>query len=501
MHKPGLLLIFFVFAIAVSCSKVKGPYTLVGHVTNTELDSISIQLPVEGKFFYRINSQKVPIDANGNFTATISNETSGFAMISFPKTNGSVRTWIEPGYVDTVNIDFDDYSKLSFSGDHAEANTLLNSFERIPYFHAFGGQDEKYQKDSVAQRVYDQVLGLKDKELAQIDELRKKGQISENYANALAAESDLHWKSVFSAATWRHYYFKEQLKRKSPYNDEWKELYLKMFEETDFNNPDYLVSNYYRTFTEDRMNLYPRVAGIEDEPDTTLTPDERTRIYHQNRIDNIKELLKGENQELMWSYYLFYSALQKRYEKVLLESYQELKYSYPETPYDPILKEYIDPIRAYHTKLEEPMPDDIIMIEGAEKYTTWEEIVQPYKGEILYVDLWATWCGPCKDEFEYKEGLYEFLEDKPIKILYISSDKDEVEDKWKEMVNFYGLKGVNMRISQDLNWKIWGMIHDESWSAIPRYLIVDKEGNMIVKEAARPSEGQKLYDQLASYLE
>ena len=232
-----------------------------------------------------------------------------------------------------------------------------------------------------------------------------------------------------------------------------------------------------------------------------MSQDERIRAYHQDRIGNIREKLSGENEELMWSFYLYNAAIQKQYEKVILDSYEELKYNYPETLYDPVLKEHIDPIRAYHTKLEQPMSDKIIMIENADEYTTWEEMVEPYKGEVLYVDLWATWCGPCKDEFEHKEGLYEFLDGKPIKILYVSSDKDEAEGKWKEMVNFYGLEGVNMRISQELFWKIWKDMLGSNTAAIPRYIIVDKEGNMIVKEAARPSEGQKLYDQLASYLE
>ncbi|MBO6494126.1 MAG: redoxin domain-containing protein [Roseivirga sp.] len=501
MRKPGIIFALFLALCIFACSGKKEPYVLAGKVVNTDADSLFIQLPVDGKFFYRVNSVKVPIDNEGNFSATIDQETSGFTSISFPKTRGSIRTWIEPGYSDTVFIDFEDFSKLAFTGDHADANSLLNNFERIPYFHAFGGKDEKYQKDSVAQRVYDQVMDLNEKELVEIDGLKVKDKITDSFAKAMAMESDLHWKSVFASATWRHYYFKEQLKRKSPYNDEWKELYLKMFDETDLNNPEYLVSNYYRTFAEDYMNLYPRVAGIEDQPDTTLSQDERIRAYHQDRIDNIREKLSGENEELMWSFYLYNAAIQKQYEKVILDSYEELKYNYPETLYDPVLKEHIDPIRAYHTKLEQPMSDKIIMIENADEYTTWEEMVEPYKGEVLYVDLWATWCGPCKDEFEHKEGLYEFLDGKLIKILYVSSDRDEAEGKWKEMVNFYGLEGVNMRISQELFWKIWKDMLGSNTAAIPRYIIVDKGGNMIVKEAARPSEGQKLYDQLASYLE
>ena len=205
-------------------------------------------------------------------------------------------------------------------------------------------------------------------------------------------------------------------------------------------------------------------------------------------------------RELIWADYLFNSAIQRRFKKSILNSYDEFVEIYPETEYTQPMVKYMEPIRDYHVKLQQPMPDNIILIEKANEFKDWEQIIEPYKGELLYIDMWVTWCGPCKAEFEFKEGLYDYVADKPIKLIYLSSDRDEAEEKWKEMVNFYGLVDINLRISQDLNWKIWREQFGMSYSSIPRYIIVDQEGRIVVPDAARPSEGQKLYDQLAKYL-
>ncbi len=484
--------------IVVSCSKSPDPYVLVGTAVDYDKDSLFLSLPVDGNFFQSASFITVPVNEDGSFEFVVDSESSGFAYLLHRELRAYINIWIEPGKKDSMVIDFGKKEQPVFYGDQGEALNVFNSFERVFYFHAGDRIEWRYMKDSIPTEVYSKIMLESAKEYASLDSLFEDNKVSPAFVDAAKIDSEYHWKMVFASVAWHHYYYKYLLKRESVYNDAWEAEYKRLFEETDISNEKALVSRNFREFLDD----YAMITDSWDIPevDTTLSVTELMDIGHNRRINVINELYKGKIKESVWAYYLAFSGMQKQFEKSLMYSFEDFKKEYPESPFADYVSGFIEPIRDYHARLESPMPDDIILIEDGHEFTNWGEVIDPYKGELLYVDLWATWCGPCKTEFAHKEELYQFIKDKPIKILYISSDRDDYDQKWKDMVNFYGLKGINMRINDTLNWDIWKLIHDKDFSSIPRYLIIDQEGNMVENDAARPSEGQKLYDQLAKYL-
>ncbi len=84
-------------------------------------------------------------------------------------------------------------------------------------------------------------------------------------------------------------------------------------------------------------------------------------------------------------------------------------------------------------------------------------------------------------------------------MMYISMDKDAVDQQWKDMIKYYRLSGSHIRtnaaLQQDLINKLW----DGKGYAIPRYLIL-KDGKLVVPNALRPSDKDKLYEQISKYL-
>ena len=103
-----------------------------------------------------------------------------------------------------------------------------------------------------------------------------------------------------------------------------------------------------------------------------------------------------------------------------------------------------------------------------------------FRGKYVYVDLWATWCGPCNAEIPHLRKLEERLRGKNIVFVGISSDSDR--DAWAKFVKERDLGGVQLFMNGDR--RFMEKIHCEG---IPRFLLIDREGRYVDSDMTRPS--------------
>lgn len=108
-----------------------------------------------------------------------------------------------------------------------------------------------------------------------------------------------------------------------------------------------------------------------------------------------------------------------------------------------------------------------------------------FQGKYVFIDVWATWCGPCKYEIPYLKELEQKYHGKNITFLSISVDRQKDKEKWKKMILKEGLGGIQLLADKEIESQF---IKDYFIEGIPRFILLDPKGNIISYDTPRPSE-------------
>jgi len=124
------------------------------------------------------------------------------------------------------------------------------------------------------------------------------------------------------------------------------------------------------------------------------------------------------------------------------------------------------------------------------------------KGKYVYVDVWATWCGPCKAEIPSLKKVEKMYHGKNIAFVSVSIDDDrshggsweKANEDWKKMVEEKELGGIQLFAPK--GWKS-DFVREYKINGIPRFILIDPDGNVVTPSAPRPSSDAliKLFDE------
>ena len=115
------------------------------------------------------------------------------------------------------------------------------------------------------------------------------------------------------------------------------------------------------------------------------------------------------------------------------------------------------------------------------------------KGKYVYIDLWATWCQPCKNEIPFLKKVEEKYHNKNIEFVSISVDRQKDYETWKKMIVDKELSGIQLYAKEDK-----AFMDAYKVSGIPRFILLDPEGKIVDSNAPRPSNPKlvKLFESL-----
>jgi len=124
-----------------------------------------------------------------------------------------------------------------------------------------------------------------------------------------------------------------------------------------------------------------------------------------------------------------------------------------------------------------------------EQIDSFDQLIQypEFKGKKLFIDIWATWCGPCKREMRYASKMDSLAKLYDVSLIYMSVDDKDNTYKWKTTINQLGLSGYHLLVNEKFEQDIIKIIFKNDHISIPRYVFIDELGKIVTVDAPRPS--------------
>ncbi len=436
---------------------------------------------------------KVPV-VDGAFSYAWSTDKNEWIMLRY---NGMVsRLYVEPGNEIKLGFDGSDIDgTLKLSGKGAANNKYWRAFSKATY----NNPNPSELKDKMLASSIDAwEIFLFDKRL-EFDSFFKENQteyaISYDFEKYLKTASEYYYlRNLMAFPIEKANKSANQLVQRIP------EIMLDVLKADNIQNEDAMIDENYREF----ITYLVRYKAVESN-NFEKFEDRNAWLRLQQRVSEI--LLEGQPlqyalAERLWSHG------QDANRSTARSIFRMMKLVNPESRYPEVVEAKIgewmnqedekDPSKSKEEILAEIEQDREAMKANDGKFRM-EDLdgkkvaIEDFVGKVVYLDVWASWCGPCIAQVPHAKKLKEKLTDEEkeqIVFLYISIDNHE--SRWKGAIEKHDIKGVHLRSPGGWDSEITKMMGIRS---IPRFMLINKNGEIVQDTAPRPSD-PGLYDAL-----
>ena len=315
---------------------------------------------------------------------------------------------------------------------------------------------------------------LLDSELAFYDESFKNRQVPDAYKNAVRKQA------VYDAGiSLAQYSFRGKKGNRNVYSDT---AYMQYLAAVPFNDKDALVCNDYTFF------LGQLTQNLWQCKNDSLHFDSEVRAYNRKNCSRLRDsiarvYLKGDAYDVAL-YYILYEEVNSLNWLKGAPGF-DAKFTHIDSIINSLGAGFNDKIHLDRLKIklaafkeeDKPAPD----------FTAWsaegkEVKLSDFRGKVVYVDFWATSCGPCVAELPHIPQLQEKFRDKDVVFLYVSFDNKK--ETWQRFIDERNFRGVHLIDTKGFNSEA---ALKYNIAGIPRFILVDKKGLLVSAEAPRPS--------------
>ena len=486
LRKAPRLFGFFFLLMLFSCAQETtilkpGTAIICGHsdVPKSELQTISVDVIGVADFNLKMNKSYLQIIdiETGDFRFEIDLTNAQDLILDYYK---RLTLFLSPN--DSLFIDFDEsydscpqteaINHIKFSGSSAEINSMLQKYK------SFIG-DKYFQPDCENKSVEQYKTGLskwiEDRKVS-LDSFILHEKPTKDFI--LWATND----NIYSNANYLvDYLFYLDMNKKPLKRD--------LFDKTIFpvdNDPSVISSNYRI-----HLNQYIQANYCRD---SAFIMASKKVDYYSAYNSAISLMLKNEKLGLSRDIMLCDLIIQCLDKDIEIAKRLKDNYSYKIS--DVFLRSEFD---NYYLKFIENNVHPIDFRSHLTENDTivgdlFDDIFSRFKGKVLYIDVWATWCGPCRTELPYSIKLSEIYKDKNIEFIYICVDSPK--ESWESFIKTLNYKSNQYNLDKVQSKLLRNKLQIRG---IPTYCLINSKGELINKNAPRPSS-EKIREEIDALL-
>ncbi|MDO5979075.1 TlpA family protein disulfide reductase [Flavivirga spongiicola] len=482
----GIILLLFIGCKGEESKEV----TITGKIKGELPEKVEYTLPSEGAFIYEFKKSVKP-DSLGQFSIKMELQETAFVKLMI-REKLNITIVAEPHKNYEVNFDLTKEDSPPKYEIHCETKSAQHLYNKLPNPSHIQVAARPFFKDSVASLIKSKIDDLKTKDLSKFNDLLAKDSISQSMYDFIKLDRDYYYSGIQGTVAFIK--FLQNERQEGLFTEDIKQMWEETFKNNLLTRPDFQKTLWGNALAENYL-FYKGYEEVSFDIDEFKKLNTNT-FYTKKVFQDAEKYLENHILESFKAVYLYTELFQKNYQKEFVSIYENFKTYYPKSVYIQYLEPMIAPVITFNDKAKQPFSKDVNFVSNHENMNNFDDVLSHFRGKKLYVDVWATWCGPCKKEFKHKDNLHKVLKEKDVELLYISIDREEKKQQWKDMIKFYNLEGnhiiTNKKLSENLR-EIYGKSGSLS---IPWYILVDENGAIVKKHAVRPSKLEKLKEEL-----